>query len=770
MENTGSILIGSLKKRRECYKYPKVETLDLEFFLEFFEKALLLLGWTILGLVSSIGIFDGTWVLIPYALAWTLGINCNMPKARSLMVGALIGLFFLTSSVISCFVFLAIILFGEIVIAFSKVKARKKAIWIASLLYPFVIILGRRLAFPIVTFISYTMLCKVVLTLFLHTANTLKERSRRWDAEEFLGVLIAGVIIVTGFLNLNIGGVSLERVIIWQSVICSGFLAGPTWGVVAGVLGSLTNFDHSLACLLIISGSLAGLLSIINKKCFFFIGFLGVGMFMLKSSMFTYGIEITIASLLLPLYLRQLQAIKFSIPTSLPQEQTETRALELRTRINGFANILGELSKVFSRLPVEETDDEKRKLASLVEGIAVRVCQNCSQQESCWHRRFLQTYGNLSELLVSVEDDLDIDNMISKSQRWCIQPKEIVETASSFWEMRGLDIIWQKRLIESKSVVANQLKGLSSVVSDLGCQLDLIKRDKQWTDIVGFELKRCNISFDSLECSCFEYGTAVRIGLKKKHNHCSEKYIRNILSKVIGQKYRVEYHHCQSEYCELYLVPEYLYDVEVYVKRRPAEGYAICGDSFGLATLSRGRHLIALSDGMGIGPEAGLQSSTVVSFIEKFVSLDVSSCEALKLVNSISFLSVEKETFATVDLAIINKYSGELSVSKLGSAPSYLKRGKRVISLSSDTVPVGMLCGLDVSERLIQLYHGDIFVIVSDGVINEGSRKMKDPDWLNNLLKQSNGSGKEIGERIFHTLPENNADDITVIVVELKLV
>lgn len=761
MERTESTLIGSANVGSKRFS-----SLDLELLLQKLSELLGKIGWVALGFLSFQGVFGSDLGLIPFALGWVLVLSNKLAIARCIYAGGLIGLYYLSNSVFTCLIWLMTWFFLEI-IRLKKVITKEFLIILASLLYPLCFVIGRSLAFPLLTYASYTVICGLILANFSLSSDIIKQRDRLWHPEEFFNVLTA-IIIVAASLNYNIFGISLEHILLTQIVLISGLMGGAIWGIVAGALASLFVGNVVVAYFLLLSGIIGGVLSILKGNHLWCL-LLGIGLMCLGREFAFYGIEISIASLFLSVALKRVHQFKFYIPSTTPQEKTESRAIELRERIANFANTLSELSVVFAGMPMEKTDDDKRKLPSLVERIAGKVCLTCSRQKMCWQESFLFSYGKLTELLVDLENETLVEVILKKTTNWCIQPREIVETAVSFWQLKGMDIVWQKRLIESKSVVANQLKGLSLVVGDLGCQLDLLEKDKHCADILGFELKKRNIYYDSLECNRFEHGKAISISLKKRKGICLEKEIKGLVSQVIGEEYIVEKHLCKEEYFEFYMVPKYFYNVDIFVQRRPAEGYSLCGDSFGIAQIARGRHLIILSDGMGVGPEAALQSSTVVSFMEKFISLGVSSQEALKLVNSVSFLSSERESFATVDLGLLDKYTGDLSLCKLGAAPSFLKRGKKIITITSDSLPVGMLSSIDIFEKKSQLRPQDILVIVSDGVINEGNRITKDHKWLEKLLLESNGSAKEIGEKLFSILPLNNKDDLTALVLEIKL-
>lgn len=761
VERTESMLIGSAKVGSKRFN-----SLDLELLLQKLVELLKTIGLIAFGAFSFQGIFGGDWGLIPFALSWIFALNKNIVVARCLFIGGLIGLYYFTNTVFSCLIWLMVWFFLEFII-YKKVQAQKTLVMLPALLYPLCFIIGRGLAFPLITFASYTLILSSVMANFAISNDIIKQRDRLWRAEEFFNVLVSAIMIAAT-LNYKIIGISLEHILLTQIVLISGLMGGVIWGIVAGALASLFVGNVTASYFLFLIGTLAGVLPILKASHLFCL-LLGIGVMCLGRDFAFYGIEIIIASLFLPVLLKKVNQFKFCIPAISPQEKTESRAIELRARIEKFANTLSELSVVFAGMPIEKTDDDKCKLPSLVEGIAGKVCLNCSRQRMCWQESFLFSYGKLTELLVDLENEALVEAMMKKATGWCIQPREIVETAVSLWQIRGMDIVWQKRLIESKSVVANQLKGLSLVVGDLGCQLDLLEKDKHCADILGFELKKRNIDFNSLECNRFEQGKAISISLKKRNGKCLEKEIKGLVSQVIGEEYIIEKHLCKEEYCEFYLAPKYLYDIDIFVQRRPAEGYSLCGDSFGIASIARGRHLITLSDGMGVGPEAALQSSTVVSFMEKFILLGVPSQEALKLVNSVSFLSSERESFATVDLALLDKYTGTLSLYKMGAAPSYFKRGKKIITIASDSLPVGMLSSIDIHEKKTQLRPQDILVIVSDGVINEGHKITKNQEWLEKLLMESTGAAKEIGERIFSVLPLNNKDDLTALVLEIKL-
>ena len=54
---------------------------------------------------------------------------------------------------------------------------------------------------------------------------------------------------------------------------------------------------------------------------------------------------------------------------------------------------------------------------------------------------------------------------------------------------------------------------------------------------------------------------------------------------------------------------------------------------------------------------------------------------AINLVNSVLVLGSEEDVTCTIDMSIVDLFSGEVEFVKIGAAPTYLRRESRLISL-----------------------------------------------------------------------------------------
>lgn len=195
------------------------------------------------------------------------------------------------------------------------------------------------------------------------------------------------------------------------------------------------------------------------------------------------------------------------------------------------------------------------------------------------------------------------------------------------------------------------------------------------------------------------------------------------------------------------------------------------GDSMLTCNLPDGRLAIILSDGMGKGLKAQVESQAVVKLLRKLLKNGVQPSRAIKIVNK--RLVGAEESFATVDLTIIDKCIGTASLYKMGATTSFLVRDKKVKKIEQAALPVGMIKSVKASQLKVKLSPGDTLVIVSDG-ITEADKKDLEARWLEEyLIESSNIIGpkimaNEIAEIAQSKYTNGERDDISVIVIQIK--
>lgn len=204
---------------------------------------------------------------------------------------------------------------------------------------------------------------------------------------------------------------------------------------------------------------------------------------------------------------------------------------------------------------------------------------------------------------------------------------------------------------------------------------------------------------------------------------------------------------------------------------------AAAGDSGDAAVACRlpdGSLAFILSDGMGKGMKAAAESRIVINRLRKLLKEGFSVAYAIKEVNRIMIEeSGSEDSFATVDLTIIDKDTGRAKFYKMGAALSFVVRGNKIRRISQPALPVGILPKLRLTHVTAKLRPGDVLIMVSDG-ITEADRNDLSAFWLEDyLMKYAQTTGPKVlaGEIVLEARNRylsRELDDLTAVVIKVE--
>ncbi|MDB4895670.1 MAG: spoIIE, partial [Firmicutes bacterium] len=210
------------------------------------------------------------------------------------------------------------------------------------------------------------------------------------------------------------------------------------------------------------------------------------------------------------------------------------------------------------------------------------------------------------------------------------------------------------------------------------------------------------------------------------------------------------------------------------IARLPKRGGLVSGDSYVGTALGQHRYLLALSDGMGVGRGAAIESKQCVKLLQEILEAGFSTEVAINTVNSALLLRSPDESFATVDMALLDLTTGRAEFVKVGAAPSFIKRGAEVTVVKMPSVPVGIINHLEVEPEFRVLQPGDVIVMLTDGVWDLSKVDTDKERWLlEHLVKEDAVDPEEIAESLLakaRELSPDAADDMSVLVARIDLV
>lgn len=187
----------------------------------------------------------------------------------------------------------------------------------------------------------------------------------------------------------------------------------------------------------------------------------------------------------------------------------------------------------------------------------------------------------------------------------------------------------------------------------------------------------------------------------------------------------------------------------------------LCGDYFECFQTESKAYII-LSDGMGTGGRAAIDSAMTVELFSRLIRAGVSLDTALNITNSALSVKSDDESLSTLDVAEIDLFDGATTVYKAGAAPSFYTASGRIREIEIPSTPLGILPKVSFNRYTLKLRGGDTLVMVSDGVLGCGNI------WLKDELKTFGGGpdATEFSENVLECAQRRcgrKFDDMTVI-------
>ena len=182
---------------------------------------------------------------------------------------------------------------------------------------------------------------------------------------------------------------------------------------------------------------------------------------------------------------------------------------------------------------------------------------------------------------------------------------------------------------------------------------------------------------------------------------------------------------------------------------------------------------MALSDGMGNGPEARKASQIAIKMLGRLLSNGFEKETSIELINNTILNNTTHETYATLDTMVLDLYAGNAEYIKNGAAPTYIKNKKSVDIVKSIALPTGILDNVDLVVYDRDLEDDDIIVMCTDGIVDSNKEYQNKELWVKNMLEEIETENvQKIADIILREAIDNNygkpEDDMSVIVVKIK--
>lgn len=295
-------------------------------------------------------------------------------------------------------------------------------------------------------------------------------------------------------------------------------------------------------------------------------------------------------------------------------------------------------------------------------------------------------------------------------------------------ELRRVEQFWKGRVAQNRQAVGEHMGEIARIMTDF--EEELSKEHE-----ILFEEKEClrkalaRMRIELLDVVVFagerqQRQVYLRVRCQSGQVTTARQLV-SVVSQIFGQAFRLKDENkmiLTRRDQTVSFVEEVHYKVITGISRCVKNGEVISGDNFSALATEQGKVLLSISDGMGSGSLANEQSQCVLDLLDQLLEAGFDVMAAVRLLNSMLLFQGEKERFSTLDICLVDLYTGICQFVKSGGAASYIRRERIVEKVSSASLPMGIWDKIEIDTISKKLYDGDMLVMVSDGILEQIQR------------------------------------------------
>ena len=220
------------------------------------------------------------------------------------------------------------------------------------------------------------------------------------------------------------------------------------------------------------------------------------------------------------------------------------------------------------------------------------------------------------------------------------------------------------------------------------------------------------------------------------------------------------------------------FDIAAYSKSADEVG----GDYYDIYKVNEDRTILIIGDVSGKGTSAAFHMSQLKGIFHSLVQLDLSTCEFMVYANNALAKGLDKNSFITASIYVIDKNSKTIEFCRAGHCPAlYLQNGQKEPEYYfGKGLGLGILRNNEFHEYVnndrISFNGGDLLVLFTDGITEARNHRGEEfgYDKLKNLvIRNAEKTPEEIKNEIIDSLydyceTKSPDDDYTLIIIKFK--
>lgn len=437
-------------------------------------------------------------------------------------------------------------------------------------------------------------------------------------------------------------------------------------------------------------------------------------------------------------------------------------------RLELVGSTMGELKYAVEKTAETLDKNTNRDVSSVYNSACDQICKSCRYNMKCWGEEYNDSTRLMNGLIKILRsgDKLIPDHFTGFLGYRCTKKQQLCDSINRKYDDFVAMGQMNRRVSEMRSVLTHILDSTEKVFVSMSEEFSSsLTYDRSASLKAQRVLERCglispkavariidgNLSIEAygdgeLACTAEELGDIMIETLQKEFDlPCILKFGKRVRVTMFQQAtYGVKSAACQLSR-----------------RKDGSNGDYVAGYIDG-----KGKYYSIISDGMGSGARARIDSAFACGLLTKLLESGVSVEAAIEMLNTSLLVKSSDESFATLDICQVDLYTGRTRLFKAGGADTFVRSGKKVTRISGNGLPIGISYTTSVDTKSFTASEDDVIIMTSDGAdLTE--------QWLEQAFERD--SGKSLDELVRtiagaakFNCEKGREDDISIVALQLR--
>ncbi|MCH5204627.1 MAG: SpoIIE family protein phosphatase [Oscillospiraceae bacterium] len=579
-----------------------------------------------------------------------------------------------------------------------------------------------------------------------------------------------GVISALGFLSLgamNYSLINVGRIVFGTAFLCIISRKGLVWGAVFGIPAIFglcaANYEMGVgaagfAFAALVSGVFIKHGRIARAAGFVFCAAAGT----LVSGADEGSLRIIIEAAISGMAYIFLPTGRLRLETGFSDS---TATALLCERLNFAADALAGVESGISAAAEALANKYSASSEKIAEKAADRVCRSCPKSMQCWGKHYELFRGEFERLTEQLRTGFPLtdNSMNGECAEICLNQSAVTQAITAEYTRFLSAARDERKISEMRRIYTDRLMSTEQILRDMS-RSELGEQPAQFSDHAAEKRAESMLR----DAGVKKPRAFVTVGKNRLHFEAygeteplvDKEYLGMLLERTLGREVDVPEISGSGRLYRITTNGSSKLSARLGAFQLPKGQNSVCGDCYDSFTDADGILYIILSDGMGTGARARVDSAMACSVTAKLIKSGISLSAALETVNTVMLIKSSDESYATLDICRIDLNSGECAVYKAGAAATYIKSSNKLVRAAISSSPTGTGGKISVPAQRFTVSAGDVIIMITDGAV-------LDERWLARELS-SPAKPEELSERIAkaaRSADNGKNDDISVIAV-----